>query len=334
MENTVRAPSPKREKFITHFSEGDSVDSVFYVKFKKPVRQAKNGVHFLSLQVADKTGELPLFLWGDEDPEKMQKIFDSIKGHDIIRVINGKITEWSGSYQISIQGNTGTIEPAVKTDYNPEDFIATSKRSITDMTDKLFSHIEFIKNPHLHQLLANFFSNPTNLKLYTNTPAAMTYHQNWVGGLLEHSLAVADQAYIYYAGNSKELDGDLLIVGSLLHDVGKICELEVSTGIKVTEEGNFLGHIASGLMLVEKEIDKIPDFPEILKFKLLHIIGSHHGKLEFGALKEPCFPEALVIHCVDVLDSQVSYMVQQIEEAKTCDDWLWDAKNKRRIYLK
>ena len=127
-------------------------------------------------------------------------------------------------------------------------------------------------------------------------------------------------------------DTDLLIAGCILHDIGKIKELQVDVGIEVSEEGNFLGHVTSGVILVNDMIREIPDFPEILRLKLLHIIISHHGKKEHGALKEPSFPEAELIHQVDMMDSQVSYMEQQIEQSNTDDDWLWDVKTKRRIF--
>jgi 3'-5' exoribonuclease len=101
------------------------------------------------------------------------------------------------------------------------------------------------------------------------------------------------------------LDRDLLFTGIILHDVGKIRELSWGTGFEYTVEGSLLGHIQIGTALAERTIDSLPNFPPKLKLLVLHMILSHHGKLEFGSPKLPMIPEALVLNFLDDLDAKM-----------------------------
>ena len=328
MANNVNSISiPLRQCNVSQYKIGDDVDNTFSVKYTKEPRPTKNGNLWFDIRLADKTGEISLKFWGNDD-KKTQTIYESLKQAKVVYTKGGKIADFNGPY-ISVNSDSGIVEPT--TDYNPGDFVAQSKQSIPDMISELDERIEGMDDPFLKPLLKNFFDNPKNLELFSTCPAAMSYHQNYIGGLLEHSLQLV-QACWFYSMHHDELDTDLLIAGCILHDIGKIKELQVDVGIEVSEEGNFLGHVTSGVILVNDMIREIPDFPEILRLKLLHIIISHHGKKEHGALKEPSFPEAELIHQVDMMDSQVSYMEQQIEQSNTDDDWLWDGKTKRRIF--
>ena len=318
---------PNRQCNISEYKDGDEVDNTFYVKFTKEPRPTKNGNLFFEIRLADKIGEITLRFFGNDDA-KTQKIYESVKQAKVIYTKGGKIAHWNGLY-ISVNSGSGIVEPT--NDSHPGDFVAHSKHSISEMMIDLDERIEGMDNPFLKSMLKKFFDNPRNMDLFSTCPAAMTYHQNYMGGLLEHSLRVTEICW-YTAVKDLELDSDLLIAGCILHDIGKIKELRLDIGIEVTEEGNFLGHVASGVILVNDLIRDIPNFPEILRLKLLHIIISHHGKKEHGALKEPSFPEAELIHQADMMDSQISYMQQQIEQSNTDDDWLWDGKTKRRIF--
>jgi 3'-5' exoribonuclease len=104
---------------------------------------------------------------------------------------------------------------------------------------------------------------------------------------------------------------DLIVAGLVLHDIGKIEELSYKTGIRYTTRGQLLGHISIGAEMVSEKIRSIPDFPVVLRDQLLHIILSHHGELQFGSPKEPIFPEALVVHHLDNLDSKLQSMRTQ-----------------------
>jgi 3'-5' exoribonuclease len=109
---------------------------------------------------------------------------------------------------------------------------------------------------------------------------------------------------------------DLVLAGLLLHDIGKIEELSFRRGFRYTTRGQLLGHITIGLEMVNEKMRAIPDFPAGVRDQLEHIILAHHGELEFGSPKEPAFPEALVVHALDNLDSKLESMRVQYEADK------------------
>ncbi len=111
------------------------------------------------------------------------------------------------------------------------------------------------------------------------------------------------------------LDRDLLITGVILHDIGKIRELSWEMGFDYTVEGVLLGHIQMGVDLVEKTIAGLPGFPDRLRTLVLHMILSHHGKLEFGSPKLPMIPEALVLNFVDDLDAKMQAIASEFEKS-------------------
>lgn len=131
------------------------------------------------------------------------------------------------------------------------------------------------------------------------------------------------------------LNKDLLIAGAMLHDIGKLEEVIVTSRIKGTNIGQLIGHLPLSIIFVSNKCDEI-GLDKIQKEKLLHIITSHHGKLEFGSPKEPMIPEAVVIYYADELSSKVTEMIGFIEMAKkdTEDDFMYNKRGGKNIYLK
>jgi len=318
-----------KKQFIKDLKPGDRVDSLFAVKFKKPVKNYVKG-YMYEARVADKTGEITAKYWGDNDENSVQKLYDDFQKPDVIRV-TGTANEYMGRLEIGISKTDRDI--LEKTDeYDVTDFVASSERDIDEMMNELTGTAESIKNAHLKTLLEKMLKDEKFIDRFKKSPASMMYHQNCVGGLLEHTLNVVKicetLCEIYPV-----LDRDLLIAGALLHDVGKVFELEVSTVIDVSEDGMLRGHIIIGEEFVNERIKKIIDFPETLKLKLLHMILSHHGEKRFGAPKEPQLPEAVALHYADYCDAKVDLFLKAKSEAKTEDKWIWD-KKLGHVYLK
>ena len=147
-------------------------------------------------------------------------------------------------------------------------------------------------------------TDPALAQAYREAPAAKQLHHAWLGGLLEHVVSLctlADRVVPHYP----LLDRDLVLTGVILHDIGKVRELSWEVGFEYTVEGTLLGHIQIGVALAEKTIDSLPNFPPKLKTLVLHMILSHHGKLEFGSPKLPMIPEALVLNFLDDLDAKM-----------------------------
>ncbi len=183
--------------------------------------------------------------------------------------------------------------------------------------------VESFTDPHLKQLLTTLLSNPELAQAYREAPAAKQLHHAYLGGLLEHVISLlklADRVAPHYP----VLHRDLLLTGVILHDIGKVHELAWEVGFEYTVEGTLLGHIQMGAELVEKTIANMPEFPPRLKTLVLHVILSHHGKLEFGSPKLPMIPEALVLNFIDDLDAKMQAIAAEFEkslrEGKAADE--------------
>jgi len=183
-------------------------------------------------------------------------------------------------------------------------------------------------------LLLTIMEDPSIAEKYKRAPAAMSYHHAFLGGLLEHVLSLVqlgDQVCDHY----EFLRRDLLLAGLVLHDVGKIEELSFSRGFRYSTRGQLLGHISIGLEMVQEKMRQIPGFPAELKGQIEHIILSHHGKVEFGSPKEPVFPEALVVHFLDEMDSKLEAMrAQYATDQDRPGDWTARNPALRRELLK
>ena len=145
-------------------------------------------------------------------------------------------------------------------------------------------------------------------------------HHPYLGGLLEHSLSLVKLCK-KVGGHYPGIDIDLLQTGAVLHDFGKIDELSYERAFSYTNDGQMIGHLVMETMMVADHIKQIPDFPENLRRHLLHMLLSHHGKLEYGSPKLPSTPEALMLAYLDDLDSKVEAMQRLIAEPHSTGDW-------------
>lgn len=155
-------------------------------------------------------------------------------------------------------------------------------------------------------------------------PAGKSMHHAYIGGLLEHIVSLCGVCRLV-APHYPEIDGDLLLSGAILHDIGKLEELFYERSFGYTTEGQLLGHIVIGLQLLEKKMEAIEGFPGDLKLLIQHMILSHHGREEFGSPKLPSFPEALMLHYLDDLDSKMATMRESVEAEK--GETQWTGKN-------
>ena len=170
-------------------------------------------------------------------------------------------------------------------------------------------------NPHLKALLNAFFDDEEIARQYKLAPAAKTIHHAWLSGLIEHVLSLCTLAKIT-AAHYEGIDADLLLTGVLLHDIGKIHELFYRRSFGYSDEGQLLGHIVIGMRMLDEKIRQVPEFPAKLRTLVEHMILSHHGELAFGSPKTPMFPEALLLHLLDNMDSKMEAMRSLVERDK------------------
>ena len=318
----------KKVQTITGLKKDQAVNDVFFVKFKKPVEKYKNGYKF-ELKIGDSSGEIMMKYWGDANEEDVKKLYDSIKQDDVI-FINGRVNAWNEKLEISLNKDN-TLKVCSPEQYNLSDFMKTSEKDIEAMFKGLLQVVDSVKDAHLKKILGYFFNDAEFAEKFKRCPAAMYHHHGWVGGLLEH---VSDIIQIceQITKTHPKLNRDLLITGALLHDIGKLEELDLSTHIKVTNKGTMLGHITIGVQILSKAFEKL-GIPEDYKLKVLHMVVSHHGKMEYGSPKTPAFPEALALYYADEFDARIHMMIAAKENAATEDDYVY-TKEFGNVYLK
>jgi 3'-5' exoribonuclease len=220
-------------------------------------------------------------------------------------------------------------------EYSKGDFVKPQRKDVNVLYARLKEVVSSVVNPDIKRLLENIFNDPKVEQKFKIHPGAIEIHHNWIGGLLQHTLEVLDYCEISLK-HHPSLDRDLLIAGALLHDIGKLEELEVTSRIKGTDRGQLAGHLILGTIYVTNMIGEISGFDEVLKNKIIHMLVSHHGKVEYGSPKEPMFPEATILYYADEMSSKTTEMVEFMELSKdeTEDNFMYSRRNGRNMYLK
>lgn len=322
----------RKKQQISAFKEGEFIDDVFVVKIKKGVSDYLKGFRF-NLIISDNSGRtLDYVYWGPKDEEIVREIYDSIKSDSVVK-IQGKVSIYNGKLQLATNAPS-KIEVLSEGQYEKEDFVKPSKKDITKMYDELKDAINLVEDEKIKLLLDLIFKDPIIEAKFKKHPGAIEIHHNWIGGLLEHTLEVLRYS-ITTLQQFPTLNKDLLIAGTLLHDIGKLEEMEVTSRIKGTSKGQLAGHLVLGIIYVHNKMDEI-GLEENLKNKLLHMLVSHHGKNEYGSPKEPMFPEALAVYYADELSSKISEMIEFIESAKqdTEDEFMYHKRKNGNVFLR
>ena len=288
--------------YINQIKERDRVESIFLVR-DKITAMAKNGKPYMTLKMMDRSGEVEGRIWDRVD------YFSSLFEKDDFILVNAKASVYMGKMQLIVQDLKKIEENLV----NLGDFLPVSQRSIAAMRHELDDILESLTNPHIEALLRAFFDDPSFFALYSRAPAAKAMHHVFLGGLLEHSLAVVGLA-VDVAVRYPQVNRDLLICGALLHDIGKVNELSYQRSFDYTDEGKLLGHIVIGVQMVEDRIRQIPDFPDELSMLIKHLLLSHHGQYDFGSPKRPKFLEAVILNFIDDLDSKINGVQTHIDK--------------------
>ena len=286
------------------FDEGKLFDGFFLVLAKQQ-RTTKQNKAYLNLMLGDKTGPIEARVWELTDP----RITKDFNRGDMVKV-RGSISRYEDRAQMKVD----QLRKAQAGEADKLDMLPATSQDVGALWRQLEASVESLANPDLKRLLHALLADTELAQAYREAPAARQLHHAWLGGLLEHVvslLGLADRVAAHYP----LIDRDLLITGVILHDIGKIRELEWETGFDYTVEGILLGHIQMGVDLVEKTIEGLPGFPDRLRTLVLHMILSHHGKLEFGSPKLPMIPEAVVLNFVDDLDAKMQAMASEFEKS-------------------
>jgi 3'-5' exoribonuclease len=289
---------------LANFDEGKLFDGYFLVLAKQQ-RTTKTNKPYLNLILGDKTGQLEGRVWELGDP-RIARDFD--RG-DIVKA-RGSASRFDDRLQMKID----QLRLALPAEVDKSDMLPSTCCDVADLWRQLLGFVESLGNSDLKRLLTAVLDSPTLAAAYREAPAAKQLHHAWLGGLLEHVISLcmlADRVAPHYP----LIDRDLLITGVILHDIGKVRELSWEIGFEYTVEGMLLGHIQIGAALAERTMDGLPDFPPKLKTLVLHMILSHHGKLEFGSPKLPMIPEALMLNFIDDLDAKMQAVTSEFDKS-------------------
>jgi len=311
-----------KERFVTDLHPDAHVRTTFLVQARER-KIARTGSAYLDLELRDSSGMIRAKLW------ECDRYTLDFEVEDIVEV-DGVVEDYQGTAQIRVRKicrcSPGQVDLS--------DYLPRSRRDPAEMYAMLVDRLRRVPEGPLRALLLSTMEDPSIAEKFKRAPAAMSYHHAFLGGLLEHVLSLVqlgDQVCDHY----EFLRRDLLLAGLVLHDLGKIEELSFSGGFRYSTRGQLLGHISIGLEMVQEKMRQIPDFPEELKDQLEHMILSHHGKLEFGSPKEPMFPEALLLHFLDEIDSKLEAMRAQYEtDQDRPGDWTARNPVLRRELLK
>ena len=271
-----------------------------YVVRSKDVRQRRGGGPYIAATLGDRTGEIAALVW--ENVEQIGKILEVGAVVDV----KGQVQRYNNRLQIVIR----RASKAAADDIDETVFVRSSSVDADILWQRLETLIEEIDDPHLKQLLFRIISDPDVAGRFKVAPAARGMHHAFRSGLLEHTVSMATVGR-YLAEHYRAHEG-LVVAGCILHDLGKIWELDIGASIEYTDDGRLLGHMTMEVIHVDRVISELDAFPPELRRQLLHILLAHHGEYEYGSQKRPKTPEAMLVHMADLLDSKMAGMLEAI----------------------
>lgn len=289
-----------KETYISGLKPGNSITTTFLVRTKER-KTARNGSPYLDLELQDSTGVIRAKLWDCDGADL------AFEADDIVRVTAG-VEVFQGANQLSLRKIVKCREAEIDlTDYLPH-----GSKNAGQLFEGLLKRIRQMPGGPLQELLLKIFEDPDIARKYQLAPAATTFHHAFLGGLIEHVdslVRLGDRVCDHYPF----LDRELIAAGLLLHDLGKIEELNFHRAFTYSTRGQLVGHITMGIEMIRDRMRTIPGFPAELWDRLEHVILSHHGRMDFGSPKEPMFTEALVVSALDDLDSKIEAIQEQYQ---------------------
>jgi 3'-5' exoribonuclease len=287
--------------------ENKIITSTFVVVAKQ-IKPKKTGEPYLALTLGDRSGQVEAKMWDNVDD-----VLEAFEQDDFLKV-KGLINKYKQRFQLTIHKLRKLGDSEIEFD----DYLPKTSKNIDELWQTLASFVATFENPYLKSLVQAFMADPEISSAYRNAPAAKTLHHAYIGGLLDHVVSLFRSCDLM-CQNYSQINRDLLLTGAFLHDIGKIHELTYNRSFSYTTKGQLLGHMIIELEMLRAKLILVPNFPDELKTLVEHLIISHHGEYEFGSPKLPMFPEALMLHYLDDLDSKMEAMRAHFERESSLD---------------
>jgi len=309
MHPAQSAPATAAPRRVAELAPGGEACGVFAVK-KKVLREQPGGARFLLFQFADSSGVINGVLW-----ENAEAAHRDIAAGDLAHV-QGDVQLYQNTRQIKVR----RIVRADPAGFDVSAFLPTSEQDLEALYARMLAVVASVGDPWLRRLYTDIFSDAELRRRFQHAPAGKGWHHAYVGGLLEHVVSMLELGEVV-ARQRPALDRDLMIGGVLLHDIGKVEELELRSHIEYSDAGRLVGHLVQGCLLAGRAMDRIEGFPAELRSRVLHMIVSHHGSEDRGSPKPPMTLEAVVVHLLDTLDSQAQAIEQVVRRPGGQDGW-------------
>lgn len=295
---------------VRDLQDGTAVDQVLLVR-EREIRRTRAGADYMRLALADRTGIVAGVVWDD-----VEEAATIATAGEPVRVIGNFREHPRYGPQITVHSLLGAIE------VDWERLLDAPATPVAELDRRLDEHLAGLDHPDLAALMQRLLGpESSSARAFRRAFAAQYNHHAYRGGLLEHSLQVAD-ATLAAARTFAGIDRELALCGALLHDIGKLDAYSGDAcGVHLNDAGRLIGEIPSGYYTVRRAIEQIPGFPPDLGQALLHIILSHHGCFEHGSPVLPSTREALVVHAMDELSGDLGSFNRL--ERETADDETW-----------
>ncbi|WP_303166610.1 3'-5' exoribonuclease YhaM family protein [Phascolarctobacterium sp.] len=307
------------KQVISNFKAGTKICQAVLVRVQK-VGNSSNGGVFARGLLEDNSGRIPFICFDAVLVDKMR----DLEGPAAF-MIGGAVDINKFANDMSLQVIVQRLENLV-----PEDDISNllphGDFDVQAYKNKLANYIKAVRTPGLRILLETIFSGNT-YEAFVNNPAGTRLHHAYIGGLLQHSVDVADLA-VALAGQIEGVDKDLIIAGALLHDLGKIREISSQIGFPYTNEGRFMGHIAMTSLMVQEAAAKLR-IPASRLEQLQHILLSHHGDNEKGSPVACATREAFIVHYAD----EINAVMNQFEQREGKGAWEYNRMLGRNLLM-
>src|SRR5246127_1482296 len=287
--------------------ENKVITSTFVVVAKQ-IKPKKTGEPYLALTLGDRSGQLEAKMW-----DNVEEVLDTFEQDDFLK-IKGLVNKYKQRFQLTVH----KLRKLGESEIDFSDYLPKTTKDIDELWRTLIGFVESFQNQHLKSLVQAFMADPEISAAYRNAPAAKTLHHAYIGGLLDHVVSLFRSCDLI-CKNYPQINRDLLMTGAFLHDIGKIHELTYNRSFSYTTKGQLLGHLIIELEMLQAKLANLPGFPEELKTLVEHLIISHHGQYDFGSPKLPMFPEALMLHYLDDLDSKMEAMRAHFEREAAFD---------------
>ncbi len=302
-------------RYVKELPSGEILKDVIFMLTQKDLRSTNNGALYIHAVLADRSGQIPARMW-----QASQELYSLLPQDGFVKV-SGRTESYKGTMQLIIDG-IKPVDPA-KEQLNLDEFLPQTDKDIDSMIKRVFDMLRQIKDRDILYLIKQFVDDEELMEQFKRAPAAVQMHHACIGGLLEHTLNLMELAALI-GPRYAQIDMDMMLAGTFLHDIGKTRELTWDGAFKYSDGGQLVGHLVIGAMMLQEKAGKagtelghaIPD--ETVKV-LQHMILSHHGEYAFGSPKLPMTAEAIALHYIDNLDAKLEQVRLQIEESETTD---------------